>query len=59
MVKNGFKRKNVPPEYLKELKQSKKGRSKMKTVITKPDDLVKLMKISTTWVTQAFAKANI
>ena len=40
MVVNGFKRKNVPPEYLKALKQSKK-RSKKETQppVLKPDDL--------------------
>ena len=39
MVVNGFKRKNVPPEYLKALKQSKKRAKKDQTPVPKPDDL--------------------
>ena len=37
MVNNGFKRKNVPPEYLKILKKAKSAKAKYD--ITKPDDL--------------------
>ena len=39
MVVNGFKRKNVPPEYLKALKQSKKRAKKDQTPVPKPDEL--------------------
>jgi exonuclease III len=40
MVVNGFKRKNVPPEYLKALKQSKKGsKEDPQPHVPKPDDL--------------------
>ena len=40
MVVNGFKRKNVPPEYLKSLKQSKKRSKKApQPPVPKPDDL--------------------
>jgi hypothetical protein len=40
MVVNGFKRKNVPPDYLKALKQSKKrSRKEPQLPVPKPDDL--------------------
>lgn len=39
MIKNGFKRKNVPMEYSKGLKRSKKSKKENETDTAEPDDL--------------------
>ena len=39
MVVNDFKRKNVPPDYLKALKQSKISKKDTQPTVPKPDDL--------------------
>ena len=39
MVVNGFKRKNVPSDYLKALKRSKKSKKDTQPTVPKPDDL--------------------
>ena len=39
MVVNGFKRRNVPPEYLKALKRSKQNKKDAQPNVPKPDDL--------------------
>ena len=39
MVVNGFKRKNVPPDYLKALKRSKKSKKVTQPTVPKPGDL--------------------
>ena len=66
MVKGGFKRKNVPAEYLKALKQSKKSRNKNKDVVPTPDDLdwsyvisnTKLLEITKTSPISNFCKTQ-